>query len=257
MRVFLSTSFFAYRALFRWLTVEQYAFQKLLYPLLQLTFFAFVGAFASARPLTFYLIGNAIVVAFRPLFAVALAVTEERDQGTLPYLLVSPANRVSLFFGRATLNIVDGAVDVVLAFVFAVLVFGLILPASALPGLAAAVLMASACGAGLGFFLGAVAYVVMDSLFLANTAMFVLLLVSGANIPAADLPPSLALLGQILPLSRTIEASRLYASGADFASGVPLLLGDLGLAVAWSIAGFAVFSWVEAEARRRGTFQGI
>ncbi len=257
MRVFLSTSIFAYRALFRWLTPEQYLFQKTLFLLVQLSFFALVGIFAGAQPLAFYLVGNAMVIAFRPLFAVSMAITEERAQGTLPYLLASPANRVLLFFGRATIHVFDGAIDVVLALAFAMLVFGLELPVSGLPGLALAVLVASYGGVGLGFFLGAAAYLVLDSLFLANTAMFVMLLVTGANIPLADLPAPLAAIGQAIPLTRTIEASRLYASGADFLVGLPLLLTDLVLATAWSVAGLILFSWIETQARRRGTLEGV
>lgn len=257
MRVFLASSVYAYRALFRWLTPAQYLFQKTLFPLVQLTFFALVGLFGGDQPLSFYLVGNAMVVAFRPLFAVVLAIAEERQQGTLPYLIASPANRVALFYGRATLHVFDGMLDVLLAFGFAMLVFGLTLPVSAWPGLLLAVFVASFAGCSLGFFMGAAAYVVLDALFLANAVMFVLLLVTGANIPLAQLPGALRAVGLAIPLTRTIEAARLYAAGADLLAGLPLLATDLALASAWAIAGFALFSWIETQARRRGTLEGV
>lgn len=257
MRVFAASAYYSYRALFRWLTPEAYVFQKMLFPIVQLSFFALAGVFGGGQPLAFYLIGNAMAVAFRPMFAVTTAIADERAQGTLPYLLASPANRVVLFFARSALQTVDGVFDIIFAFAFAIVVFGLELPVSTWPGVFAAVAVASLAACGIGFFLGSLSYLVLDALFLANLAMFALLLLTGANVPLVDLPAFAAAIGQALPLTRSIAAARLYASGAPFAEGVPLLLGDLAIGVAWALAALALFTWIEAQARRRGTFEGV
>jgi ABC-2 type transport system permease protein len=257
MRLFAVSAYYSYKALFRWLQWQQYLFQKTLFPLVQLSFFALAGVYGGGQPLSFYLVGNAIAVAFRPMFAVTTAIADERSQGTLPYLVASPASRTVLFFARAALHAVDGMGDVLLAFAFAVLVFGLDLPPSSWPGLLAAVAVASVTACGLGFFVGAVAYLVLDALFLANLVMFGLLLLTGANIPLAELPGPVAALGTALPLTRSVAAARLYQSGAPFVDGVPLLLGDLAVGGAWALAGLALFTWVETQARRRGSLEGV
>lgn len=257
MRIFAVSAYYSYKALFRWIQWQQYLFQKTLFPLVQLSFFALAGVYGGGQPLAFYLVGNAIAVAFRPMFAITQAIEEERNQGTLPYLVAAPVSRTVLFFARAALHAVDGMGDVLLAFGFAVLVFGLDLPPSSWPGLLAVVAVASLTASGLGFFLGAVAYLVLDAAFLGNLVMFLLLLLTGANIPLAELPPFAAAIGEALPLTRSVAAARLYQSGAPLADGLPLLLGDLAVGAAWALAGLALFTWVETQARRRGTLEGV
>lgn len=257
IRLFVVSAYFSFKGLFRWLQPEQYLLQKILFPLVQLSFFTLVGVYGGSQPPAFYLIGNALVVAFRPMFAVTTAIADERAQGTLPYLLASPANRAVLFFGRAALQVFDGLLDIALAFAFAVFIFGLDLSGANWPGLVAAALMASLAGCAVGLVLGSAAYLFLDALFLANAMMFAMLLLTGANVPLDRLPGAVAAIGLALPLTRTIEAGRLYAAGAPFAEGLAPLAGDLAVIVAWSLAGYALFSWIETQARRRGTFEGF
>lgn len=257
MRLFAVNALYSYKALFRWQTPEAYLLQKMLFPLVQLAFFALIGQFGGSQPIAFYLIGNCIAVAFRPMFSITTAIADERSGGTLPYLIASPANRILLFFGRATFHVIDGMFDIVVAFIFAIFVFGLRLPESAWPGMLTAVFVASLAACGLGFFLGAVAYVVLDAVFLANLVMFALLLLTGANIPLAELPDPVRVLGEALPLTHTIAAARAYAAGADLGFGLPLLMADVILGIVWALGGFALFSFLELQARRKGTLEAV
>lgn len=257
MRLLLVNALYSYKALFRWSTPEAYILQKTLFPLIQLSFFVLIGLFGGAQPPAFYLVGNCVAVAFRPMFSIATAIADERAGGTLPYLIASPASRVLLFFGRAMFHVIDGMFDIALAFVFAVLVFRLHLPESAWPGMALAVLTASFSAVGLGFFVGAVAYVVLDAVVLGNVLMFGLLLLTGANIPLAELPPAVRALSEALPLTHAIAAARLYASGAPPSAGLPLLGADIVVGLVWALGGFALFRTLEIQARRHGTLEGL
>jgi len=257
MRLFAVNALYSYKALFRWQSPEAYVLQKMMFPLIQLTFFALIGQFGGSRPLAFYLIGNCIAVAFRPMFSITTAIADERNGGTLPFLIASPASRIVLFFGRATLHVIDGMFDIVVAFAFAIVVFGLRLPDSSLPGMALAVLVASLAACGMGFFLGALAYVVLDAVFLANVVMFALLLLTGANIPLSELPAPARAFGEALPLTHTIAAARAYAQGLELEAGLPLLIGDVILGLLWALGGFALFTLLEHQARRRGTLEAV
>ncbi len=257
LRIFFVSSAFTYRALFHWLNPSAYIFQRIGFPLLQLTFFVFLGSFGGARPLGFYLVGNALLVACRPMFSIARAIAEEREQGTLPYVLASPANSVALFFGRSAYHVIDGLLDVVIAFGVATFLFGLDLSRADWAGLALAVVVATFGASTIGMVMGGAAYLVLDATFLANGAMFALLLLSGANVPLEDLPAWTAPLYWALPITRSVEASRAYVAGADFASGLPLLVGDALIGTAWALAGLFLFRWIEDQARRRGTLEGV
>lgn len=87
--------------------------------------------------------------------------------------------------------------------------------------------------------------------------MFIILLLSGANVPLAELPGPVAALSQAIPLTRTVAAARLYSGGASLDAGLGLLLGDLALGAVYGVAGFVVFNWLETRARRDGRLEGV
>ena len=109
----------------------------------------------------------------------------------------------------------------------------------------------------LPLLLGAVAYVMLDAGVLGNILIFMILLVSGANIPLSELPSALLFLGEALPLTRSIEAARTLAAGGEITASLPLLLQDLAIGLGYAIVGFFLFSWIEVVARRRGTLESL
>lgn len=256
LRLFFVSSVFTYRALFHWLNPVSYIAEKMTFPIVQMTFFALLGRYGAAQPLDFYLVGNALLVAYQATFTVAQAVGDERWQGTLQYVVAAPANRAVLFFGRGAGHAVDGILTIVVAFAVAVL-YGLDLSRANLAGLAVVIPVATFAATAFGLFLGAAAYLVLDGAFLANLAMFMLLLVTGTNVPLSDLPGFLYPVSQVVPLTRSVAAARSLTAGAPFADVLPLVGQDLLIGAAWGVAGLVLFDWVERQARRRGTLEGF
>ena len=87
--------------------------------------------------------------------------------------------------------------------------------------------------------------------------IFMILLVSGANIPLSKLPPALTFLGEALPLTRSIAVARALAAGGEITASLPLLLEDLAIGLGYAFVGFFLFSWIEVVARRRGTMENL
>jgi ABC-2 type transport system permease protein len=257
MRIFTVTAYYSFRALFNWIEPTSYLVYRAFFPLAQMTFFALLGAYGGSQPLAFYLVGNAIGTATATAFGVSQAVANERQQGTLSYLLAAPAPRVPIFFGRAALHVADGMLNMVAALAIAIIAFGLRVPVEGIFGVICAMLVATLAICGLGLFLGALAYIVLDTALLANFAMFIILLLSGANVPLDELPGVVAAISQGIPLTRSVAAARLYAGGAPLDAGLGLLLGDLALGAVYGIAGFVVFNWLETRARREGRLEGV
>jgi ABC-2 type transport system permease protein len=257
MRLFTVTAYYSFRALFHWLQPMPYLINRALFPLTQLAFFALIGTYGGGQPLSFYLVGNAIGTATLTAFGVSQAVADERQQGTLSYLLAAPAPRIPVFFGRAALHVADGMVNMVAALAIAVILFGLRVPVEGIVGVICAMLVATVAIGGLGLLIGAVAYIVLDTAVLANFAMFIILLLSGANVPLAELPGVVGAIAQGIPLTRSVAAARLFVGGGSFEAGVGLLLGDLALGALYGIAGFFVFNWLETRARHEGRLEGV
>jgi ABC-2 type transport system permease protein len=164
---------------------------------------------------------------------------------------------VPIFFGRAALHVADGMLNMTAALIIAIVLFGFRPPLEGIAGIFVAMFVAVIAICGVGLLIGALAYVVLDTAVLANFTMFVILLLSGANVPLGELPTVVAQLAQVIPLTRTIAAARLYADGAPLAAGAGLLLGDLAVGAAYGIAGYVVFSWLETRARQDGRLEGV
>lgn len=259
LRIFFSGAWLSYIALFRWTEPASYVASKIVMPLSQILFFTFLGVSATGRQTAdFYIVGNALqVAAINGIYGVTMTVGRERNEGTLIYLIGSPANRFAIFMGRATFNILDGMLAVVLGFMWGVLLLGLDLSTANLPGLALTILITTASTCGLGLLMGSVSLVALNVMFVNNTMYFLLLLFSGANIPLATLPAWMQTVSAVLPLTRGIRAARLLVKGVALADVWPLLAGELAIGLIYALAGFALFSRFEAQARRRGALEAF
>jgi hypothetical protein len=61
----------------------------------------------------------------------------------------------------------------------------------------------------------------------------------------------------MLPLTRGIQAARLLVRGASLAEVRPQLGGELAVGLVYALIGFALFSWFENQARRRGSLEAF
>jgi len=256
-RLFWQGAILAYVALFHWLRPIQYAASKIVMPLAQMFFFVYLGTFATgADNASFYIIGNALqIAAVSGIYGVTMSIGGERDAGTLPYLFGTPANRMLIFLGRAFMNVMDGAVGVVIAFMWGVLLMGLNLSNTNMAALALTVFITTFSTCGLGLLLGSLALVTVNVMFINNLVYFLLLIFSGANIPLHNLPGWIQAISSALPLTRGIATARLLVGGASLSEVGPLLWGELGIGVMYSLLGYVLFTVLEIEAKRRGTLE--
>src|ERR1044072_766147 len=133
VRIFLVGGITSFRALWNWLSPWIYVPTMLIAPVFQILLFAYIGRSAELQSDEFYLIGNALQYASIPcLFAMAQMISGERYQNTLSAILVSPAPRIPLFFGRSLPVILNGAFVSAFALAAGSVILGGHLPASPL-----------------------------------------------------------------------------------------------------------------------------
>ncbi len=127
LRLFWQGALLSYIALFHWMRPIQYMASKIIMPLAQMFFFVYLGTFATGeRNAAFYIVGNALqIAAVSGIYGMTMSIGGDRDSGTLGYILGTPANRFVVFMGRAFMNILDGALGVVIAFTWGVVLMGL------------------------------------------------------------------------------------------------------------------------------------
>ncbi|MGA7913153.1 MAG: ABC transporter permease [Candidatus Dormiibacterota bacterium] len=252
--VFARSTYLQYVALFQWASVRGYIAYKVILPVVQILFFVELGVYAAGRQNALYFaLGNALqLTANAGIFGVIATVANERQYGTLPILLGSPANRLVTFLSRAIVNVIDGIVTVIVGLGFAALLFGLDVQHGNLPLLGLCVLVMSLSTAGLGLMFGSIGLVMRDAIVLANIVYYGLLIVCGINFPVSRLPGSIQVLSYALPLTRGVQAAREAAAGASLGHVAGLLAGELVVGLAWALGGYALFLMLESYARRGG-----
>ncbi|NIM93527.1 MAG: ABC transporter permease [Anaerolineales bacterium] len=257
VRLFLQGAILSYVALFRWLRPTTYLASKVLLPLNQILFFTFLGTFATGKEnADFYVIGNAIqVAAVSGIYGVTMSISGDRWEGTLPYLFGAPANRMTMFFGRAFMHVIDGMLGVVIGLMWGVLLLNLDLSNADPIPLAVTIFVTTFSTSGLGLLLGCLSLITRNVMFVNNTVYFLLLIFSGANIPVENLPGWMQTISFVLPLTRGIEAARQIIDGADLASVAHLLRGEFLVGLIYGVLGFFLFRIFEREAKRRGTLE--
>ncbi len=259
LRLFWRGALLSYVALFTWFQPAAYAASKIIGPLAQILFFTFLGTYGTGKGNAhFYVIGNAMqVAAVSGIYGVTLSIGGDRWNGTLPYLFGTPANRIVLFFGRAFIHILDGALGVVIGFLWGVILLGLDLSQTNLGLLALTILVTTLSTCGLGLLMGCIGLITVNIMFVNNLVYFLMLIFSGANIPLTTLPAWMQVISYGLPLSRGIAAARALISGAAWQDIAPLLGGELLVGLVYGLLGYILFSWFEMQAKRSGKLESV
>jgi ABC-2 type transport system permease protein len=256
LRVFAVGGWLSYRALFHWLTPSLFLIVLVVPSITQILFFAYLGRAAGVEDDTWYVIGNAVVAAAVPcLFAMSQTISDERYTQTLGTLIVSPANRVALFLGRAAPVVVNGAVVAVIALIGGALVLDVQLPPASLPGLVVAIVVTSFACTGIGLLNAALGLRWRETAVLSNFVLYFLLLFAGVNVPLDLLPGWLQSLAQVLPVTHGVEAAREIVAGASLGDVAGLLGAELLIGLVYTVVGLALLRRFEVVARRHAALE--
>ncbi|GAB3159383.1 hypothetical protein GCM10027290_64170 [Micromonospora sonneratiae] len=248
----------AYRALFNWTTPPMFIGTLLVGPLFQLLFFAYLGRQLGVADDRFYIVGNAVLAAsLACVFGGTMAVSNERRYGTLGHVLLSPRSRTALFLGRVLPYAGNGMLVAVVTLSGGALLLGLRIPASALPGLVLVLATGSlACGF-FGLTLGAIGLRFRDVWLVSNVSVALLLLLTGVNVPAGQLPVGMRLVGSVLPITHAAEAARRLVSGQGLAAATGPLLVELAVAVGYAVLAALLLKIFEVESRRHASLDTV
>lgn len=223
-------------------------------PLTQIVFFALVVQLSggNAAEVQYVAIGNAVAtVTYASVFSVCQTTDSEKQFGTMEHLLVSPANRTALYFGRGMVPILISLASVTMGLVYGGLFFGVTIAPGAEGSVAFSIVLTAFSMVGFGLLLGGVALYLRTSIILGNIFLFIGLLLSGVNFPLSSLPVPLQWIGDALPLTWGVEAIRESLAG----SSLPTMAVVWGfLALSGAIAyGLSVALWGTFEHRALST----
>jgi ABC-2 type transport system permease protein len=182
-----------------------------------------------------------------------MAVANERWFGTLPALMASPANRAALFGGRFIPFIVNGFLVSAYGFALSWIVLGVRFDLATLGIIVLAMVVTAFSCSAIGAVQGGLSLRLRDGLFGANLLVFLFLLFCGVNIPLSALPVWMQAVSQVLPFTHGLQAVREAIDGASLAEVGGLIATEALIGLAYAVAAFFLFRWLERSAYRNAT----
>jgi ABC-2 type transport system permease protein len=253
-RIFWHGGLMSYGMLFNWARPSIYIPTLIGGPTFQLFFFAALGSYATDRSPAYFAIGNAVQVSvLAGVFGMTMAIANERWFGTLPAILATPANRAALFAGRFLPFVANGLLVSIYALVIGIIFLGVRLQTSSLAVVGLALLTTVFSCTAIGALQGAISLRLRDGLFGANLIMMGILLFCGVNIPLAELPTWMQVVGHMLPFTHGLEAIRQAADGAGLGQVGGLIGLELVIGCVYAVAAFLLFQFLERSARQNAT----
>jgi ABC-2 type transport system permease protein len=257
-RVFKGAFFFGRKGLIIWDSWEMWVMQIVITPIAQIGFFAFLSVYLnySSTFTQFVVIGNALqAMSFSAVFAVANITSQDKWQGTLPSTMVTPANRVALFIGRASFQVLLSALIAAAGLLYAATIFGVSFARADFLAISLIVLLTSIAMTTFGLLISAVGLYMRTALIVANIFLFATMLLCGIDFPVAVLPGWLQPVSWAIPLTYGVGAIRLAIAGAPLQVLLPWLGWEALDGLLVLVVGFALFRGFETLSRRTGRFE--
>jgi ABC-2 type transport system permease protein len=241
----------SFKALLGWLDPKMYVIYKIIDPALQMIFYTLLVRFVyESEDITPWILGNAFLLCTKnAVFAVGRMLRNDRDQGTLQLIVASPANKLYVFLARAFFNILDASFTVIIGLIIGVLFFGLDFTGTNMFAFTLSILVAMIGGLSIGLVLGSIALVISEIHLFLNVTNMILYILTGASFSRERLPAFLHLLSELIPITRSIDASRIIVAKGSLISAMQLLGIDLLISILYIFIGFALYRYFEYKAR--------
>ncbi len=257
-RLFMIQAWFSYRALFAWSSPIGYFSIKFGFPLFAMLLFVFMAKFAGISDPIYIVMGNIFLMPIsNGILGVSQAVYNEKAFGAMSYLLGSPAERIPLFMGRAFYQVLDGFITVLVALPIGMLVFRMDITCMNIGLLLFCILLLSITTCGLGFLMGSITLVNRDADMVTNTLVLAYYVLVGVNFPVSMLPGFLQVFAWCLPMTRGLQAARLALAGSGWDTVAALVWGELGIGLAYTVVGYALFRILERRSLSTGMLDNV
>jgi ABC-2 type transport system permease protein len=178
------------------------------------------------------------------------AIERLRVEGTITSLFLSPASRSAVVFGYGAGSLVILVVPATAMLGVIVLVLGIEFQVSSLLAVALSVVGILLASMSLGYVLAGFFVLTRRANVIANFLQAPIYLLSGAVLPATELPNSLQFFARIFPLSYGMDAVReTLLNGATVSDVSAPLLGVAASSLVLFVLGYILLRRVEYDAR--------
>lgn len=250
IRMLVVGGLISYRALFQWTRPASFVASLMVMPVMQMVFFVLVGRAIGVADDTLRALGLAILGATGAcIMGGTMAIANERIYGTLGPVLLSTCRRGVLWASRAVPYVVNAFAVMVFTLICARLLLGLRIPVGALVPVLVAMAAGSLSCTAFGIGIGALGLRFRNVNDVANLALMVFVVTSGAVVPPRAMPDWINTVGAFLPLTHAIRAARAAASGQAWVTFGGEILAELAVGVGYGVLALVMLRVFEARSR--------
>lgn len=242
------------RAAFR---LEEFLLLETLYPLLTLIFYCVMAGYAyGTTDVSNWVVGNAFLLCSNIcLFSLGTCFSGERYSGRIRSIICAPLSKVIIILEKGFFSAVVGVITTFLGFMVGCFIFHVSwedIPWIVLVGI---FVVAMFTATAFGMFLGVFGLLSDQIHLILNMAQCILLIFTGTNFPVSQLPAKVQILSYVLPLTRSISASRLILRGQEYKTIIRLVMGEAMLGVLYFMLAALLVKGVEKISIKRGKME--
>ncbi|MGM9950092.1 MAG: ABC transporter permease [Lysinibacillus sp.] len=256
-RRFYRQAILSYKGLFGFFNLKAYILVMILNPFSQLLFFSMLASHIYGREeLAGYIAANALLLCvMSSVFGMMSVITADRGMGTLPLVMVTPANKALLFFSRSVPHIVNGIWTAFLGLLFGIVIFKVSISFSIVPFLLCIWLVSIFSACGLGLIIASCSLWTSSMHLVSNLIASLLLLLSGANYALSVMPGWLVKVAEAFPLTRGVHLTKSIVNEGDDSAFTTLLIEEFFLGVLLFTIGFLSIKLAEYLSRKKGSME--
>ena len=188
------------------------------------------------------------------LYGVGESIREEAYQGTLDYVLASPCNKAYILIGKALSGSISSTIYAIIQFIVCVFLFGVTITALVILPVILVIILLILGLYGIALMLAAVSLQLKQAHEVAHTLDYIFYVFAPVRYPIAFLPFWAQVIGQMLPLTYALVATRGLMFNSESPSQIYLSILLLFIIdVAAILIGFYLFNWMEERTKKSGT----
>ncbi|MCY3938032.1 MAG: ABC transporter permease [Chloroflexi bacterium] len=250
-------AYYSYKGLFLWLNWTAYISNVFIAPVVFVVIVTLTGRFAGqSDSANAYIIGMAAYAIPAILSGGILqSFCYERTFGTLSLIYASRSNRWVTYWSKGLLHYPNGLLAAATSLLFGWLLLDLDFSRLNWPALVVLLLVISFSCLCLCLFVGNFSIALREWIIPVGITNGLLLITSGVVVPVDQLPGFLGEIGRVVPLTHGLSALREAFEGASLGDLVDDIVYELVVGLCYLLAGGFLFSLLEANAKRTGTYE--
>ena len=257
MKNFIKMSYLDFKGHLGPFNIEEFATLKTLYPFITMVFYCILAGYAyNTSDVTQWIVGNSFLLCTNEfIFTLGISFTGERYNGRIRSIICSPIWKIKFMIQKGFFVCLSCIVTSLFGTFLGVLVFQVPVHNISWGIYILILLVAMTAACALGIFIGSLGLFTDQILMILNTASYIMLIFTGANFPVSQLPLIGRAISFLLPLTRSIKATRILIHDGEMNQIIHLLIEEFIVGIFYFALASLTIYIVERRAVKKASLE--